>query len=83
MVSNGNGGETKWRVVFDASLHEIGAHSLNGTLGIGPNLLREIIALFLHFRLNPVAIVGDIHQTFFSYCWTRRTWILQVFSGNA
>ena len=63
-VSKGKRGDTKWRIVFDASSHEKGAPSLNDTLEMGPNLLPEILAILLRFRLNPVALVGDIHQAF-------------------
>ena len=64
VVSKAKGGETKWRVVFDASSHEKGAPSLNDTLEMGPNLLPELFALLLRFRLSPRAIVGDIRQAF-------------------
>ena len=56
--------DTKWRIIFDASSREKGASSLTDTLEMGPNLLPEIFATLLCFRLNPVAIVGDIHQAF-------------------
>ena len=63
-VSKGKRGDTKWRIVFDASSHERGLPSLNDTLEMGPNLLPEILATLVRFRLNPAAIVGDIHQAF-------------------
>jgi hypothetical protein len=63
-VSKGKRGDTKWRIVFDASSHEKGASSLNDTLEMGPKLLPEIFATLLRFRLNPVAIVEDIQQAF-------------------
>jgi len=63
-VSKGKRGDTKWRIVFDASSHEKGAPSLNDTLEMGPNLLPEILAILLRFRFNPVAFVGDIHPAF-------------------
>jgi hypothetical protein len=31
---------------------------------MGPNLLPELFAILLCFRLNSVAIIGDIHQAF-------------------
>jgi hypothetical protein len=31
---------------------------------MGPNLLPEIVATLLRFRLHPVVNVGDIHQAF-------------------
>jgi hypothetical protein len=61
-VSKGKRGDTKWRILFDASSHEKGAPSLNETLEMGPNLLPEIVATLLRFRLHSVAIVRDIHQ---------------------
>jgi len=60
VVSKGNRGETKWRIVFDASSHEKNAPSLNNALEMGPNLLPELFAILLRFRLSPKAIVGDI-----------------------
>jgi hypothetical protein len=57
-------GKTKWRVVFDASSHEADAPSLNKALEMGPNLLPEIFAILLRFRLYPVAIASDITQAF-------------------
>jgi hypothetical protein len=63
-VSKGKRGDSKWRNVFDVSSHEKGAPSLNDTLEMGPNLLPEIFATLLRFRLNLVAIVGDVQQAF-------------------
>jgi hypothetical protein len=63
-VSKGKRGDTKWRIVFDASSHEKCAPSLNDTLEMGPSLLPEIFALLLRFRLNSMTIVGDIQQAF-------------------
>ena len=48
-------GKTKWRIVFDASSHEANAPSLNDVLEMGPNLLPEIVAILLRFRLHPTA----------------------------
>jgi hypothetical protein len=31
---------------------------------MGPNILPELFAILLSFRLNPVANIGDIHQAF-------------------
>jgi hypothetical protein len=56
--------ETKWRIIFDASSYEKGLPSLNDSLEMGLNLLQQIFAALLRFRLNPVGIVGDIHQAF-------------------
>ena len=63
-VTKGKGGDTKWRIVFEASSNERGESSLNDALEIEPNLLPELFAILLSFRLNPVAIIGDIHQAF-------------------
>lgn len=57
-------GNTKWRIVFDGSSHEKHAPSLNDVLKMGPNLLPEILAVLIRFRLNEYAIVGDITQAF-------------------
>jgi hypothetical protein len=57
-------GKTKWRIVFDASSHETDAPSLNDVLEVGPNLLPEIVAILLRFRMHPTAIVSDITQAF-------------------
>ena len=63
-VPKGRLGETKWRIVFDASSNEKGTFSLNDALDMGPNLLPEIFAMLLRLRLNPVGIIGDIQQAF-------------------
>jgi hypothetical protein len=57
-------GNTKWRIVFDASSHEDNEPLLNEVLEMGPNLLPEILAVLLQFRLYPVALIGDINQAF-------------------
>jgi hypothetical protein len=57
-------GKTKWRIVFEASSHANNAPSLNEALEMGPNLLPEIFAILLRFRLHPIAIVSDIKQAF-------------------
>jgi hypothetical protein len=64
VVSKGRRGDIKWHIVSDASSHEQGASSLNDALEMGPNLLPELFAMLLRFRLPPVAITGDIHQAF-------------------
>ena len=55
---------TKIRPVFDASAHEKGKPSLNDCILIGPSLNPEILALLLKFRVNPVALVGDLEKAF-------------------
>jgi hypothetical protein len=43
VVSKGKRGDTKWRIVFFASPHERGAHSLNDTLEMGPNFCQRFL----------------------------------------
>ena len=57
-------GSTKWRIVFDGSSHEANAPSLNDILEMGPNLLPEMIAVLMRFRLHPFAVITDITQAF-------------------
>jgi hypothetical protein len=47
---------TKWKIFFDASSHEQGFPSLNDALEMGPNLLPEILATLLRFRLHRKAV---------------------------
>ncbi|GFT71099.1 hypothetical protein NPIL_279871 [Nephila pilipes] len=47
--------ETKCCIVFDASSHSPVHPSLIDTLEIGPNLLPDIIATLLSFRLSKIA----------------------------
>ena len=49
---------------FDASSHETNAPSLNEVLEMGPNLLPEVFAILLRFRLHNIAIISDITQAF-------------------
>ncbi|XP_055932080.1 uncharacterized protein LOC129962358 [Argiope bruennichi] len=56
--------EKKWRIVFDASSHTPGHPSLNDALEQGPNLLPEIFATLLRFRLHKFAITSDGRQAF-------------------
>jgi len=65
-------GETKWRIVFDGSSHQDHAPSLSDALEIGPNLLPEILATLLRFRLYPVGIIRDIGQAFLQLIINRR-----------
>ncbi|GBM06747.1 hypothetical protein AVEN_62991-1 [Araneus ventricosus] len=55
---------SKFRVVFDASSHDVGEVSLNDCLHIGPNLYPDIFDLLLRFRLHPIAFTADIKQAF-------------------
>ncbi|KAF8783509.1 hypothetical protein HNY73_013663 [Argiope bruennichi] len=56
--------EKKWRIVFDASSHTPGHPYLNDALEQGPNLLPEIFATLLRFRLHKFAITSDGRQAF-------------------
>ena len=56
-VSKGKQGETKWQIEFGASSHESGE-----PLEVGSNLLLELFATLLQFRLHPPAIIGEINQ---------------------
>ncbi|GFU45792.1 integrase catalytic domain-containing protein [Nephila pilipes] len=56
--------EIKWRIVFDASSHSPGHPSLNDALEAGPNLLPDILAMLLRFRLSKIAITSDGSQAF-------------------
>jgi len=60
VVKKVKNGRTKWRIVFDTSSHESSAPSLNEALEMGPNLLPEILAILLRFRLHPC----DVTQAF-------------------
>ena len=57
-------GKIKWRIVFDETSREGNGPSLNDVLGMGPNLLPEVLTTLLRFRRHPVAIIGDILQAF-------------------
>jgi len=65
-------GVAKWRIVFEGSSHEDHAPSLKDTLQMTPNLLPEILATLLRFRLHPVGIIGDIGQAFLQLSLNRR-----------
>ena len=55
---------TKLRIVFDASSHEAGALSLNDCQFAGPSLNPDIVEMLMQFRLNKVAIAGDLEKAF-------------------
>lgn len=57
-------GKTRWRIVFDALSHEIKAPSLNEVLEMGSNLLPEIFAILIRFRLHSIAIVRHFFSWF-------------------
>ncbi|GBM45240.1 hypothetical protein AVEN_63845-1 [Araneus ventricosus] len=54
----------KYRIVFDGSSHSPENPSLNEVLEQGPNLLLEILATLLRFRLHKQAIICDGSQAF-------------------
>jgi hypothetical protein len=78
-VSKEKRGDTKWRIIFDAFSHQKGSSSLNDTLEMGPKLLPEIFATLFRIRFNPVAIVGDIQQTFLQLQLDEKDWDLTRF----
>ena len=51
------------RIVYDASAKRDGP-SLNDCLETGPNTLPQIIDILLLFRLNKIALISDIKQSF-------------------
>ena len=55
---------TKLRIVYDASSKSKGEVSLNDCLDPGPNLAPLITDVLLRFRMNKVAIIGDIEKAF-------------------
>ena len=58
-------GSDKVRVVFDASCQAYGgALSLNEAIHGGPSLLTDLSEALMRFRLNNVAIVGDISTAY-------------------
>ncbi|GBO03046.1 hypothetical protein AVEN_38550-1, partial [Araneus ventricosus] len=54
----------KYRTVFDVSSHSPGHPSLDEVLEKGPNLLPEILATLLCFRLHKQAIICNGSQVF-------------------
>ena len=55
---------TKLRIVYDASSKSKGEVSLNDCLDPGPNLAPLITDVLLRFRMNKVAVIGDIEKAF-------------------
>ena len=55
---------TKIRIVFDASSKDSNGNSLNDCLLKGPNLLPDIAAVLLRFRMHRVALNGDLQKMF-------------------
>ena len=55
---------TKIRIVFDASAKYCNGNSLNDCLLKGPNLLPDIAAVLLRFRMHRIALNGDLQKMF-------------------
>lgn len=55
---------TPLRVVFDASAKTDTSYSLNDILHTGPKLQSDVLAMFLNFRLYPIAFTADIRQMY-------------------
>ena len=51
----------KFRIVFDCSAKSSNV-SLNDKLLQGPQLTNSLVGMFLRFRQEPIAVVGDIKQ---------------------
>ena len=54
----------KVRIVFDASSKTSNGISLNDCLLKGPNLLPDITAVLMRFRMNTIALNGDLRKMF-------------------
>jgi len=81
-VKNERRGKIKLRIVFDASSSEVNSPSLNVVLERGPNLLPEVLANLIRFRVHPVAVIGDIQQAFLQLSLDRRDRDLKMFFGT-
>ena len=55
---------TKLRIVYDASSKAQGEVSLNECLEQGPNLLPLLFDVLLRFRMEKVALIGDLEKAF-------------------
>ena len=55
---------TKLRIVYDASSKRSGEASLNDCMHAGPSLTSHIFDIFLRFRLQRVALIGDLEKAF-------------------
>ena len=55
---------TKLRVIYDASSKRQGEVSLNDCMNASPALVPLIFDVFMRFRLNLVALVGDLEKAF-------------------
>ena len=54
----------KIRVVFDCSA-QVNGVSLNDILLQGPDLTNSLVGVLMRFRLQPVAVMGDIEAMFY------------------
>ena len=57
---------TRMRIVYDGSAKTKGpnAVSLNDCSHTGPNLLNDLTAILLRFRVHRIAIIADIEKAF-------------------
>ena len=55
---------TKLRIVYDASSKRSGEASLNDCMHAGPSLTPHVFDIFLRFRLQRVALIGDLEKAF-------------------
>ena len=55
---------TMVRIVFNASAKDPNGNSLNDCLLKGPNLLPDIAAVLLRFRMHKFALNGDLRKMF-------------------
>ena len=80
---------TKLRVVYDASAKSSGEPSLNNCLLPGPALTPLIFDILLRFRLQKVALIGDLEKAFLNIevvpeerDFLRFLWIDDINSSN-
>ena len=63
-VSKDSSTTTKVRAVFDASAASTTGIALNDLLAVGPTLQPTLNQTLMKFRLNPVAVTGDISKMY-------------------
>ena len=71
----------KVRVVFDCSAR-YRWFSLNDSLLQGPDLTNSLLRVLCRFRLEQVAVMGDIKSMFYPMEFQKRTEICCVFCGG-
>lgn len=64
VVTKGEGGSEKWRIVFDCSAAAPGNTSLNSHLLPGPNENPDIVQMLLNFRTQSVAVSADVARAY-------------------